>query len=154
MDCRPTAFSSGQNGSEPSRLEPPAPALAGLAWFTPAILGVAVLAAVRPSPLALCAGAVVLAAGAALAWRYLGSRAGDYAILAEVAARHRVRPVQIRRLWLPLNAQWRNPRQYEAIVLDAASQHRRLHLALPLSAGAPVWVRLSLESSPLMQAGS
>lgn len=153
MDGQPTAFSSDPDGCEPSRLELRAPALAGLAWFVPAILGVVALAAARPSPLILGAGAVVLASGASLARKILRSRASDYAILAELAARHRVQPVQIRRLWLPLNAQWRNPRQYEAIVLDAASQHRRFQLALPLSAGGPIWVRLSLDSSPLTPAG-
>ncbi|MDP1616763.1 hypothetical protein [Phenylobacterium sp.] len=126
----------------------------GLGWCAPAVLGFVGLAATRPSPLALGAGAAILAIAASLAWKLLGSRASDYALLAEVAARHRVRPIHIRRLWLPLNAQWRNPRQYEAIVLDAASQHRRLHMAVPLSAAGPVWVRLSLESSPIMQFGS
>ena len=154
MDRQLTASLSGQDRRRAGQVEPPAPALAALTWFMPAILGVAALAATRPSPSVLVAGAVVLTSAAGLAWRLLGSRAGDYAIVAEVAARHRVQPVQIRRLWLPLNAQWRHPRQYEAIVLDAASQHGRLHVALPLSAGGPVWVRLSLDSSPLMQAGA
>jgi len=154
MDRQLTASSSGLDRLGPGRLEPPAPVRAALAWFLPAMLGVVALAATKPPPPVLGAGAIILASGAGLAWKLLGSRPGDYAILAEVAARHRVQPVQIRRLWLPLNAQWRNPRQYEAIVLDAAAQHRRLHLALPLFAGGPVWVRLSLESSPLMQAGA
>jgi hypothetical protein len=153
MDCQPTALSSGIE-ERPGWLEPPTPVLAGLAWSLPAILGVGVLAVTRPSPLEMGLGAGVLMLGASLAWTFLRSRASDYAILAEVAARHRVRPIQVRRLWLPLNARWRSPRQYEAIVLDAASQQRRLHLAVPLSPGGPVWVRLSLDSWPLPQAGA
>jgi len=152
MDRQLTASLSGLDRRGLGWLKPPAQAMAPMTWFTSAILGVAVLAATGPS--APGAGAGILAAGVSLAWMLLGSRPGDYAILAEVAARHRVEPVQARRLWPALNAPWRNPRQYEAIVLDTASQYRRLHLAPPPFAGRPVRVRLSLDSSPQMQAGA
>ena len=122
-----------------------------------AILGVTACATWQDQKACLAAGAplaavsgggLLLAAACVLAWRLLASRPSDFETIVAVARGHRLTALRARRIWAPLNGQWRRPRQYRVVVRDRRRQLRSLQVAFPVLGRGPVWVRLSLDGAP------
>lgn len=152
---------SATNQAEPDRTEPrsveegedgplqaPHPFDVAMAWLMPAAGGALVLGLVEASLLARCLGVLALFGLGAAGWALLASRPSDFETIVAVARGHRVKALKARRIWAPLNAQWRRPRQYRVTARDSAGQIRTLQVAFPLLGRGPVLVRLSLESAP------
>ena len=146
--ARKAGGSGGPQAAEDAGLQAPHPHDVAIVWFLPAGVGTLGLIAAGAPLAAVSGGGLLFAAACALAWRLLASRPSDFETIVAVARGHRLTALRARRIWAPLNGQWRRPRQYGVVVRDRRRQLRSLQVAFPVLGRGPVWVRLSLDGAP------